>query len=133
MPQEAEPTAMVGEPMKVTFVRSGRRAGARVQEWRSEATGRVHEVLEARSDRPGADLRLGDAGYLWFRGGRVHVTAAPAAPSGRGPERRVARADVSRARPALRRRGPRGRWTRWLLPLALLVAVLWQLLAGGGR
>src|SRR5690606_34301929 len=84
MPQEAEPTAMVGKPMKVTFVRSGRRAGARVQEWRSEATGRVHEVLEARSDRPGADLRLGDAGYLWFRGGRVHVTAAPAAPSGRG-------------------------------------------------
>ena len=101
-------------------------------EWRSEATGRVHEVLESNSDRVGADLAPGDGGYLWFEGGKVSATRGPAAPSRSSWDRRPAGAEVGRG-VTEGPRSPRRNWGRWILPASLLLAIVWQLLLAANR
>lgn len=72
------PRRSAREPLRVSYARSSvGRAGAPVQEWRSELTGRIFEVLEANSYEPTADLEPGAAGYLRFQGGVPYVTRRP--------------------------------------------------------
>lgn len=123
-----------GQPLKTTFVRAARLGrGTRVLEWRSDATGRVHEVLEVNSDRLEVDLVPGDSGYLWFSGRDLHVTegAEPTAVRRTYRRRFGARTEPSRAEVATGTvaRSTRLRWLGWALPLLLIAVVVWQLLA----
>lgn len=134
-----EPILRERQPLKATFVRAAERGpGTRVLEWRSDATGRVHEVLEANSDRLAVDLSPGDAGLLWFAGGKLHASERLPPEATRRLQRRKLGAQVKEDRLGSRRAtraphpapaGHRLTWLRWALPLLLLGAVAWQLLA----
>lgn len=88
----------------------------RLQEWRSERTGRLFEVDEGDAYRPAEELQPGARGFLWFVGGAPVVTREPAEP----PPRSSAAAGGA---PAPVRRPPRGRLS-WLWGLLLVLALL---------
>lgn len=108
--------------MRVTFVRSGSGARARIQEWRSTATGRVHEVLEPQSYAPAVRLEEGAIGWLVYAGGTPWVEQtkdAATRAAAREPTRRPTPRPVPR-RP-LRTRG-RTPWA--LIVMTVLIAVI---------
>lgn len=108
------------------FVRAGvtRGGGARLQEWRSERTGRVFEVDERDAYAAGEALEPGAPGYLTFVGGAPVVTRQPGDP----PPHPGSRAAGAGPGPAVPPRSPaRNRWL-WLLVAAAVVAVLLRLL-----
>ncbi len=88
----------------------------RLQEWRSERTGRLFEVDEGDAYRPAEELQPGARGFLWFVGGVPVVTLAPAGP----PPRPAAGASGA---PAPVPRPARGRMS-WLWGLLLVLALL---------
>lgn len=113
--------------VEVGFVRSGAGARAAIQEWRSEATGRIHEVQEARAYAPGAILEPGAKGWLIYAGGAPVVGETP------DEARRMARRVGDRRVPAPvrppreRQRHPPLPWPA-IFALVLLAAVIWAAL-----
>lgn len=107
------------------FVRSGVTGGGgvRLQEWRSELTGRVFEVDERDAYAAGEALEPGASGYLAFVGGAAVVTRHPGDP----PPRPGSRAGGAGPRPAAPP-PPRARGWLWVLVAIALLAVLLRLL-----
>jgi len=113
--------------MAVRFVRGGGVAGSgvRLQEWRSELTGRVYEVDERDGYATADALQPGSAGYLSFLGGTPVVTRRrddpPPAPSPRHTPRAL------RSAPA---RAPARGARLWILLLAAVAAAVLFRLVG---
>lgn len=126
MPRDADPDA----PIEVRYVRTARpgRVGKRVQEWRSDLTGRAFEVAEHHAYAVSDELREGDRGYVRYVGGWPVVMERPdARPAFRAADlaRAVGR-EAGRSEPrGIRRAGS------WVVPAmigALVVVIAWALL-----
>lgn len=104
------------------FVRAGVRGGAgvRLQEWRSDLTGRIFEVDERDAYASAAELGPGDRGYLAFVGGTAVVTRRRGDPPPR-PGSRTGRQGPGRGPPAA---ATRSGWLWLLVVVAVVVAVL---------
>ena len=116
--------------MAVIYVRSMNAPLASIQEWRSAATGRLHEVEEAASYAPGAGLEPGAEGWLLHVEGRPVVGATPVEAQ-RMARRSRAKLHAPRdgggrrgsTRPGSAPSGEGGGWWAWAF-LALLVGAI---------
>ena len=100
--------------------------GGRVQEWRSQATGRVYLVREADAYAASEELEPGTDGFLAFVAGAPIVTREPRARS-RDAARRAR--VVPRVVPPPRPASARGRGWLWLVVATLVAWALLRLLA----
>jgi hypothetical protein len=116
------------ERLAVRFVRANAPGapGGRVQEWRSQATGRVYLVREADAYAASEELEPGTQGFLAFVAGAPIVTREPRA-RGRGAARRAGAAP--RVVPPPRPASARGRGWLWVIVAALVGWALLRLLA----
>lgn len=108
------------------YVRAGgpSRSGLRLQEWRSELTGRAFEVDERDAYAAAEELEPGDEGYLSFVGGTAVVTRQPADPPRRPGSRSAADGGPSGRGVPARLPAPRRRAWLWLLGAAVVLALL---------
>lgn len=104
------------------FVRAGARGagGIRLQEWRSDLTGRVFEIDERDAYATAEALRPGDRGYLAFVGGTGIVTRRRGDPAPQ-PGSRSRRQRPGGTPPASSRRSG---WLWLIVAAAVLVALL---------
>lgn len=107
------------------FVRAGgtRGGGVRLQEWRSERTGRVFEVDERDAYAAGDALEPGAPGTLAFVGGTAVVTRNAGDPPPRPGSRAGSGPGPAAPPPSPARKG----WL-WVLVAVALLAVLVRLL-----
>lgn len=114
------------QPVEVAFVRPGSGSRSAIQEWRSRATGRVHEVPEAQSYAPADVLGEGSTGWLIYAGGTPWVGETEE------EARRMARRAAGRPPPrrsAPRPRGGRGAKTPWgwIFAAVLMAVIVWAM------